>query len=68
MEDEKVITAGDVLEWVAVLILAVAGIVALFALIWAAWHTFRVALTIIVCDLILIAGGLWIGDKLKRKC
>lgn len=66
-EKEKVITATDILDFVAGLILIIAGIVALFALIWAAWHTFKVALSVAIGTMILCAAGEYIHTKLHRN-
>ena len=64
--EEKVITLDNVLSFIAEAALVIAAVVAVFALIWGAWHTLRVALTVIVADLVCVGLYMFI-DKLKEK-
>lgn len=66
MSDREV-TARDVLEVVAACILAVAAIVAVYALIWSAWPTFRVAVTVIFSVAVLATAAEYVADKINRK-
>lgn len=65
--DEKEITLTDVLGFVAGFIIAVSGIVALFSLIWAAWRTFQVSLTVIASVCIIVAAYCLYNDFKKGK-
>ena len=65
--DEKEITLKDVLGFVAGFIIAVSGIVALFSLIWAAWRTFQVSLTVICVVCIIVAAYCFYQDFKKGR-
>ena len=68
MEDnEKVITAWDVVETVFGIVYIVSGIVALFALIWAKWYTFRCAVTVIAALSILGVVAYYVSEKLSKR-
>ena len=45
--EEKVITAEDIFWYVWYGILVIAAIVAVYALIWARWFTFKLAVTVV---------------------
>lgn len=64
---EKVITTEDVLEFLWTAVLLISGIVAVFALIWAEWFVFRVAVSIIVGLLICTGFGWYMANKFSRK-
>jgi len=63
--DEKEINLTDVLGFVAGFIIAVSGIVALFSLIWAAWRTFQVSLTVIAAVSIIVV-AYWLFQDFKK--
>lgn len=65
--DEKEVTVDDVLVTISGLVLIVSGIVAVFSLIWGAWYTFRVSLTVIAVTLICDAFFWWISEKTAKK-
>lgn len=64
---EREVTVRDVLEVIAALIIFVSAGVGVFSLIWSAWVTFRIALTVFVAGVILtlIAETIW--SKTERK-
>lgn len=66
-KNEPVVTAAVALEFIAGLILAVSGLVALFALIWAKWSVFRVSLTVFVSVVLLTAFGYYIDNHIRRN-
>lgn len=65
MDDEKIITAKDVLKAVGIALLGLAAIVAIYSLIWGAWPAFRVSLTIIVSLIIIAAIADIVRDLIK---
>ena len=65
MDEERIITAKDVLKAVGIALLGLAAIVAIYALIWGAWPAFRVSLTIIVTLIIIAAIGDIVRDLIK---
>ena len=64
---EITVTGRAALEFVAAVVLGLSAIVALFALIWAAWHTFRVALTVFVAVCLAVVAAEYVADKLKHR-
>lgn len=64
---EITVTGRTALEFVAAVVLGLSAIVALFALIWAAWHTFRVALTVFVAVCLAVVAAEYVADKLKHR-
>ena len=67
MEDEKVITLRDVLGYIAGFVFIVSGIVAAFALIWAAWHTFRVSVTVMLVVALIVGFDMVFKDYKKAR-
>ena len=65
--DEKEIRTRDVLDAVCGFILIVSAIVALFALIWGAWHTLQVSTTILATAVLCNVGVVFLVDKFGRK-
>lgn len=65
--NEREIKTRDVLEVVAACVLAVAAIVAVYALIWSAWPTFRVAVTVIFSVAVLATAAEYVAAKIDRK-
>ena len=64
---ERTITGRTALELVAAVVLGLSAVVALFALIWAAWHTFRVALTVFVAVCLAVVAAEYVAAKLKNR-
>ena len=64
--EEKTITGRMALEFVAAVVMGVSALVALFSLIWAAWHTFRVAVTVFVVVALASVAVEYVADVAKR--
>ena len=65
--DEKEVTLRDVLGYVAGFVFVVCLIVAVFALVWTAWYTFRVAVTIILIVCIAVAFDWFYQDYINAR-
>lgn len=65
--EEREVTLRDVIGYVAGFIFVVSVIVALFALIWAAWKTFRIAVTVILIVCIAVASDWFVQDYIKAR-
>lgn len=61
------VTLDMVLEFLVSAVLVVSGLVALFALIWAKWTAFKVALTVFVAVSLATAFGYHIADRRRRN-
>ena len=66
MEDNE-LTTRDVLGMLAGMVLIIASIIALFALIWAAWKVFRIALTVIAIVCLAVSLDWYIQGHKKPK-
>ena len=66
MEDNE-LTTRDVLGMLAGMVLIIASIIALFALIWAAWKVFRIALTVIAIVCLAVGLDWYIQGHKKPK-
>ena len=66
-DDEKIITAWDVLETVFYALILVSAIVAVFATIWGCWYTLKVSLSIIFGLLIVGEVATTFHDKFFKK-
>lgn len=67
MEQDKKLTSEKVVEIIITLAMALSCIVAVFALIWANWPVFRVALTFFFAILFGVAFGYYMADKFGKK-
>jgi ABC-type branched-subunit amino acid transport system permease subunit len=65
-KEEKVITAEDVFWFVWWTILAIAAVVAVYALIWASWFTFRLSVTIVFTQLLATAFGYFMVETMEK--
>lgn len=66
-DNNKEITAWDVIEAVFAVVFIISGIVAIFSLIWARWFVLRCALTVIAVATILGIAAYYVGEKYSRK-
>lgn len=67
MEQDKKFPSEKVIETFVGLVMALSGLVALFALIWGRWYAFKVSLTIFLVMALSTAFGYYMVDRNKRK-